>query len=120
MTQSILAFYSENVWSKDHTRHTKKTLHWVLQAIGSTSAIIGMSLEVISKIQNGRQHFYTPHAIIGLSAGIFTLIGMMSGVGALWSVELRKYGRPLYFKLAHNLNGIIAFVLGEFVLVSEK
>lgn len=72
-----------------------------------------MSLEVISKIQNGRQHFYTPHAIIEFSAGIFTLIGMMSGVAALWSVELRKYGRSLYFKLAHNLNGIIAFVLGK-------
>lgn len=113
MTQSILAFYSENVWSKDHTRHTQKTLHWVLQAIGSTAALIGMLLEVMSKIQNGRDHFYSPHAICGLVAGIFTFIGMMNGVAALWSVELRKYGRPLYFKLAHNLTGLTAFVMGK-------
>lgn len=113
MTESILAFYSENVWSKEHTRQTQKTLHWILQAVGSWAAITGMIIEYIGRSQKSKSHFSSTHSIIGLIAGIFTLIGMLNGISALWSVELKKYARPVYFKLAHNLNGIAAFVLGE-------
>lgn len=119
MTQSILAFYSENVWSKEHTRKTQRTLHWLLQAIGSTAAIIGMIIEIVIRQQNGWPHFSSKHSIVGLIAGIFTLIGMMNGISALWSVELRKYVRPVYFKLAHNFTGISAFVLGKFFISTK-
>lgn len=118
MTQSILAFYSENIWSKDHSRNTQKTLHWLLQAIGSTAAVVGMIVEFVSRWQNGKFHFTTTHSVVGLIAGIFTLVGMLNGISALWSVELRKYACPVYFKLAHNSIGISAFVLGEFMPIS--
>ncbi|XP_031624356.1 cytochrome b561 domain-containing protein 2-like [Contarinia nasturtii] len=112
MTQSILAFYSENVWSKEHKRQTQKKLHWVLQAVGSSAAIVGMIVEYIGRSQKLKSHFSSTHSIIGLIAGIWTLTGMFNGIFALWAVELKKYFRPIYLKLAHNLNGLIAFVLG--------
>lgn len=115
MTQSILAFYSRNLWSLELSRSKQRTFHWVLQAIGSTAAIIGMIIEFVARSQKSKSHFSTTHSIIGLTAGIFTLIGMFNGVSALWSVELKRYVKPTYLKLAHNLNGITAFVLGKSV-----
>lgn len=114
MTQSILAFYSQNLWSKELSRPSQRTFHWVLQATGSTAAIIGMIIEFVNRSQRSKDHFSSPHSIVGLTAGICTLIGMLNGVSALWSGELRRYVSPVYLKLAHNLNGITAFVLGKF------
>lgn len=118
MTQSILAFYSQNVWSKELSRPAQRTFHWVLQATGSTAAIIGMIIEFVYRNQRSKEHFATTHSIVGLTAGIFTLIGMLNGVSALWSVELRRYISPVYLKLAHNMNGIAALVLGKFIVCS--
>lgn len=111
MTEAILAFYSENVWSQQHTRYVKKTSHWILQTVGSLVAILGMIIEFMNK----QRHFTTTHAILGLVAGIFTLIGMLNGVTALFSVELKKRVKPIYFKMAHNITGMAAFVLGKSV-----
>lgn len=113
MAQSILSFYSQNVWSKEIPRQSQRTFHWILQAAGSTSALSGMITEFVSRQQRSKVHFSTTHSILGLTAGIFTLIGMLNGVSALWSVELRRYISPVYLKLVHNLNGMTAFVLGK-------
>lgn len=112
MTQAVLALYSENVWSKQHTRQTQKTVHWVLQAVGSSAAILGIVIEYIGRSLNSKPHFSSTHSTIGLIAAVFTLIGMVNGISALWSIELKNYARPVYFKLAHNLHGIVAFLLG--------
>lgn len=109
MTEAILAFYSENVWSQQLTRYVRKTAHWILQTVGSLVAILGMIIEFMNK----KQHFTTTHAILGLIAGIFTLIGMLNGVTALFSIELKKFVKPIHFKMAHNIAGIAAFVLGK-------
>lgn len=109
MTEAILAFYSQNVWSQQHTRYVRKTFHWVLQTIGSLAAIIGMIIE----FSNKTRHFQSTHSIIGLTAGILTLIGMLNGVTALFVIELKRYTKPFYLKMAHNVNGIAAFVLGN-------
>lgn len=120
MTQSILAFYSENVWSKQHTRQTHKTLHWILQALGSSAAIAGMVIEFYGKWQSSRSHFVSTHAILGLVAFILTLLGIFNGVSALWSVEMRTYVKPVYLKMVHNITGIAAFVLGKEILLQIK
>lgn len=116
MTQAILAFYSENVWSKQHTRQTQKTIHWVLQAIGSTAAIAGIITEYIGRSFKSKSHFSSTHSVIGLIAVIFTFFSMINGISTLWSIKLKKFARPVYFKLIHNLNGMLAFVLGMVAL----
>lgn len=114
MAQAIMAFYSQNIWSKKHPRHTQRTLHWVLQVIGSSAAIIGIITEYIGRWQKSKNHFISTHSTIGLIAGICTLITMMSGISALWSTKLKKYARPIYFKLMHNFGGMTVFILGKF------
>lgn len=73
-------------------------------------AMAGMIIEYV----NRNWHLHTTHGIIGFIAGIFTLIGMLNGTSALWSVEMRKLVAPVYLKVFHKLTGVIAFVLGEF------
>lgn len=116
MTQSIMSLYSENVWSKDHSRKTQKRLHAVLQGVGSTAALIGMGFEVAYSMKHNEPHFKSTHSKIGLTAGILTVIGMLNGIGAFWSVELRHHVRPVYLKLAHNLTGLSAFIIGEKII----
>lgn len=113
MTQSILAFYSQNVWSRNYSRQTQRTLHWVLQAIGSSMAMVGIVLEYVSREQKGKAHFKFGHGLMGLITGILTLISMVGGVSALWSIYFKRYIKPVYLKLAHNLNGVAAFVCGK-------
>lgn len=113
MAQAILAFYSQNLWSNQYSRQKQRTLHWILQVIGSTAAIVGMVIEFIGRSQKGKLHFKSNHSLLGLTAGILALISMLGGVSALYSIELKKYARPIYFKLGHNLVGITAFVLGR-------
>lgn len=112
MTQSIMAFYSENVWSSGFSRQSKRTIHWMLQALGSTLAIVGFILEFVSRWQKGKVHFNSTHSVLGLIAIIFTVIAMCNGISALWSTELKRYVRPAYLKLGHNIVGIAAFVIG--------
>lgn len=119
MTQSIMAFYSENVWSSGLSRQSKRTIHWMLQALGSTLAIIGFILELVSRLQKGKVHFNSTHSVLGLIAIVFTLIAMCNGVSALWSTELKRYVRPVYLKLAHNTAGLAAFVVGMVLSVVE-
>lgn len=61
MTESILSFYTENSWSVIHASKTKRTIHWVLQVIGSIFAIIGTWVLYVGR----RRHFSTLHSITG-------------------------------------------------------
>lgn len=107
-----MTLYSQNLWSKNNTRQTNKTLHWMLQAAGSSIALVGILCEYISREQRGKGHFKATHAYFGLAAAILTTISMFGGVTALWSVYLKRYVKPVFLKLAHNLIGISAFVIG--------
>lgn len=113
MAQAIMMFYSQNLWSKKYPRHTQRTLHWIIQTIASSAVVIGIIVEYIGRWQKSKSHFISTHSIIGLIAGIFTVITMLGGVSALWSIKLKKFVRPIYVKLAHNSGGIAVFILGK-------
>lgn len=114
MAQAIMALYPRNIWSKAYPSNTQRTLHWILQCIGSSTVLAGIIIEYIGRWQKSKDHFISTHSTIGLIAGISTLIVMLSGTSALWSIKLKKYARPLYFKLMHTVGGMTVFILGKF------
>lgn len=114
MAQAIMVFYSQNIWTKKYPSQILRTLHWVLQVFGSLAAISGIIIEYIGRWQKSKDHFISTHSTIGLIAGICTLIAMLSGTSALWSIKLKKIARPAYFKLMHNFGGMAVFILGKF------
>lgn len=113
MAQTILVFYSHNLWTKKIKRKIQRRIHWIFQLVGSLAAIIGMIIEYIGRERKGKSHFTSYHALFGLIAGILALISLCGGISALWSIELKRYARPICFKMGHSLFGIITFVLGK-------
>ena len=110
MIEGVMTLLPHNIWSVKYDKKTKRTIHWILQTIGSLLALSGIIVECVN--YNGK-HFATKHAIIGLISGVFLLIGLCNGCLALWSIELRKLVRPVVLKCLHNLVGITAIVLGN-------
>ena len=48
--------------------------HRLLGLSGAGSGLAGLTVMIVQKIQHGYPHFASPHAIIGLSAGILLVI----------------------------------------------
>lgn len=63
MAESILVFYSNNSWSNLFRRTTKNHVHWVLQALGASCALIGVGLECYRR--NWYWNFHRNHTIYG-------------------------------------------------------
>lgn len=104
-----MMFYSENVWSSQFSKQTKRCVHWIIQVIGSLLALSGILVKYLS---NNGKHFQTIHSTIGLISAIFIVISLCSGIFALKSFQLRNILRPTLVKFLHYVIGIVAIVLG--------
>lgn len=111
MSEAILTLYSTNGWSFFHSPETKRTVHWVLQVIGSLMAIIG----TIVLYPKRSKHFFSVHAVTGLISLIFTALAAINGILAHRRPAFyRKYKlRPVVAKIIHNFTGITTFVIGK-------
>lgn len=116
MAEAILLFYSGNTWSQALLNPQRRTVHWVLQVIGSLCVIVGICLEYYWRDINNKRHFHDTHSILGLVALILMLLSMTNGLGALYSVELRRKIKPMYMKLGHQFVGLSCFVIGMVTL----
>lgn len=115
MAESILVIYSTNSWSFFHSSKTKRTIHWMIQVVGSIFAIAGTVILYLPR----KRHFATIHSVTGLISLIFLVISLINGIAALWSYEFSKVFRikAVYPKLFHNVMGLGTFVVGEFVYI---
>ncbi|XP_055300573.1 probable transmembrane reductase CYB561D1 [Sitodiplosis mosellana] len=110
MAEAILTLYSSNCWSFFYAPKTKRTLHWLIQVIGSLMAIVGTTV-----FYSTRQfHFQTTHSITGLISLIFAVVGCINGIAAINTQKVyKKYRiRPVVSKMFHKFIGIASFVLG--------
>lgn len=112
MAEALMTFYPHNIWSKKLTRETQTTCHWVLQTLGSATVVAGIITEYVSRQNSSKNHLSSAHSIIGFIALIFTLLGMLNGMFLTWPKDLKKSANHVYIKLAHNITGITAYVLG--------
>lgn len=111
MTEAILTLYASNGWSFFHSPRTKRNIHWIIQVIGSTMAIIG----TVILYPKRTEHFNTVHSIAGYISFALVVISLINGIAALWPVQFySKYNiRPVVSKIIHNCFGIFAFVFGK-------
>ncbi|XP_055596573.1 transmembrane reductase CYB561D2-like [Uranotaenia lowii] len=119
MTESFMVMYGDNSWSSSYKVTTKRTLHWVLQAIGGIAIFIGIALEYYVKEDRNRSHFKSDHAITGLVSLILILISSLNGVITWFAAKIRHIIKPVYIKLFHYITGIGAFVIGMASLMLE-
>lgn len=117
MAESIMVFYSGTTWAQAFTQPQRRTIHWVMQVIGSICIIVGIGLEIYFRETKNKRHFSSPHSILGLVSLILLVLSMCNGVGSLYAVELRRRIKPIYLKLSHHFIGLACFVLGMAAVV---
>lgn len=67
MTEGILAMYKHNTLTLlANTKRNKTKIHWILQAVGGSFAILGIIVQIISRSRLGKPHFSLIHSIIGI------------------------------------------------------
>lgn len=115
MAEGIMSFYASNTWSQLHSRSTKRHLHWVLQTLGATIAIIGCAIEYWNRSPTATESKWNSiHLVVGYISLFLLGVSLLNGTTAMWSAELRFcWSKPVWSKFVHNLCGLVAFVLGK-------
>lgn len=113
MAEGIMAAYNRNTFTMGlKHRAWKLRAHWMLQVVGCGFVLYGIPLEIYHRSLANRSHFRSIHAITGLVSFIFLFLSLLSGMSALFSVELRSYIKPLFSKAVHNFLSSTCYVVG--------
>ncbi|KAL1513797.1 hypothetical protein ABEB36_003158 [Hypothenemus hampei] len=112
MAVAIISFSKDNLPTLFVSRTRIYAIHGCLLTISFLSVTIGISLIINSKIKNGRTHFQSIHAILGLTSWILVTCAVFLGIVAKDTTKFSQYIKPVLAKFLHNLIGISGFVLG--------
>uniref|UniRef100_A0A182RWP7 ascorbate ferrireductase (transmembrane) n=1 Tax=Anopheles funestus TaxID=62324 RepID=A0A182RWP7_ANOFN len=96
---------------------SRRTIHWILQSGASACVLAGTVLQYINREMKHKHHIVSVHSIVGLLSLVLVVVGLVSGVVALFGWELRKYLRPLWLYRTHRSIGVVAFLAGILALV---
>lgn len=67
MTEGILTMYNQNTLTMLAELKSQKTIiHWILQTSGAFFALVGIIIQIISRIRLGKAHFSFIHSIFGI------------------------------------------------------
>lgn len=116
MTEAILSFSNENIFTRRLNHRQRMTFHWVLQTIGTVLITIAFGVIIASKNSRSKDHFTTWHGIFGLIATIGTILAIFGGVIAKYSFPMRQIIRPVTVKVMHSLLGTIVYILMVFTV----
>ncbi|XP_026731189.1 uncharacterized protein LOC113496225 [Trichoplusia ni] len=107
MGQSFLGLAPYNSWSIELNTVEKRRGHWILALLGSILIMAGSFYAMVFKTLN----FNTMHGKYGLVALVFTVVNLVTGVAALYTVPLKKICiPPSLSKITHLVFGVVAFV----------
>ncbi|RZC33491.1 cytochrome b561 domain-containing protein 2-like, partial [Asbolus verrucosus] len=110
MSEALLLFAPDELWSVQLTRKQKYWIHASLISIGTILVTVGC-IETFCFIKEG-YHLYTVHGITGLIAMISFIVSLFLGLMANYSQKLSAYARPVMFKFTHNFIGLLGYIIG--------
>uniref|UniRef100_A0AAG5D8V7 ascorbate ferrireductase (transmembrane) n=1 Tax=Anopheles atroparvus TaxID=41427 RepID=A0AAG5D8V7_ANOAO len=117
MAAGVSMLYGGNSFARQSPRSTRKTIHWILQSVGSGCVLIGTVLQYINREKKLKSHFGSLHSIVGLLAVIFVFLSLANGVAALFGWKLRRFLRPSLCKLTHHATGTASFAMGMYAIM---
>jgi cytochrome b-561 domain-containing protein 2 len=110
MTEALMLFAPDELWSRQLTRTQKYGIHGFLMVGGTILLSVGC-IDTFYYISEG-YHLYTVHGITGLISMILLILSIIFGYMANYSQKLTKYGRPVFFKFNHNVVGLLGYLIG--------
>ncbi|CAL7945033.1 unnamed protein product [Xylocopa violacea] len=111
MTEAVFSVSGEAYIGSKLSRVNRVTMHWVLHTFGLALVTIGLIIIVVNKIQNNREHFATPHSILGLVSIILAFLTAAFGIVTNNSRWLYPRFRPVLLKIMHAFGGILVTIL---------
>lgn len=117
MTEAILSFSNENIFSRRLNHKQRVTLHWILQVLGSFLIAAAFGVIIASKNSKGKPHFATWHGIFGLISSIGIVLNLFGGIVAKYSFPIRQIIRPVIVKVLHSLFGTVVYILLVFTVL---
>ncbi|XP_017763991.1 PREDICTED: cytochrome b561 domain-containing protein 2-like isoform X1 [Eufriesea mexicana] len=111
ITEAIFSVSGEAYLGWKVSRFNRVTIHWILHMVGLALVLVGLIIIVVNKINNNKEHFATPHAILGLVSIILAFLTAAFGIVTKNSRWLYPRFRPVLLKIVHAFGGILVTIL---------
>ncbi|XP_059060920.1 uncharacterized protein LOC131853865 [Achroia grisella] len=111
MSLAVTSMSPYSGFSRTFNQKQKKTIHFVLQVLGSILALAGSILRITSLNEN----FNSTHGILGWVAMILTFLSLIGGVINLYSQKLNLF--PFLIRSCHACIGCVTLIVAFLCLI---
>lgn len=111
MTEAILLFSPHGSPIKKLAHKTKGRIHWVLQSLCVSCAMLGLAAISYNKHVNGKPHFTSWHGLLGLVTVCVVALQSLAAVPLIYH-SLVKGWSLAKLKRYHAASGLVTYLLG--------
>lgn len=112
MTEAILLFSPHGSPIKQLPHKTKGRVHWILQSLCASCAVLGLAAISYNKYLNDKPHFTSWHGFLGLLTVCVTGLQSVGAVPLIYH-SLAKGWSLAKLKRYHAASGLITYLLGS-------
>lgn len=111
MTEAILLFSPHGSPIKRFSHKTKGRVHWILQCLCVSSAVLGLAAIFYNKHLNNKPHFTSWHGFLGLLTVCVVGLQSLAAVPLIYH-SLAKGWSLAKLKRYHAASGLVTYLLG--------
>uniref|UniRef100_UPI0037E8E2B6 transmembrane reductase CYB561D2 n=1 Tax=Semicossyphus pulcher TaxID=241346 RepID=UPI0037E8E2B6 len=112
MTEAILLFSPHGSPMKKFPHKTKGRVHWILQSLCASSAVLGLAAISYNKHLNDKPHFTSWHSLLGLLTVCVVGLQSLAAVPLIYH-SLAKGWSLAKLKRYHAASGLVTYLLGS-------
>lgn len=112
MTEAILLFSPHGSPIKRFSHKTKGRVHWILQGLCVSCAVLGIAAIAYNKHLNGKAHFTSWHGLLGLLTVCVVCLQSLAAVPLIYH-SLAKGWSLAKLKRYHAASGLVTYLLGS-------
>ncbi|KAF1391708.1 hypothetical protein PFLUV_G00044900 [Perca fluviatilis] len=112
MTEAILLFSPYGSPIKRFPHKTKGRVHWILQCLCVSCAVLGLTAISYNKHLNGKPHFTSWHGLLGLLTVCVVGLQSLAAVPLIYH-SLAKGWSLAKLKRYHAASGLVTYLLGS-------
>lgn len=112
MTEAILLFSPHGSPIKRFPHKTKGRVHWILQCLCASCAVLGLAAISYNKHLNGKPHFTSWHGLLGLITVCVVGLQSLAAVPLIYH-SLAKGWSLAKLKRYHAASGLVTYLLGS-------
>ncbi|XP_042363651.1 transmembrane reductase CYB561D2 [Plectropomus leopardus] len=112
MTEAILLFSPHGSPIKRFSHKTKGRVHWILQCLCASCAVLGLAAISYNKHLNGKPHFTSWHGLLGLLTVCVVGLQSVAAVPLIYT-SLAKGWSLAKLKRYHVASGLVTYLLGS-------